>query len=105
MRIVGQARRRRTRGTARSTGFAALRTQLAADAATGTFCHGVARLADICLVPQLANARRVSCRSMRIRLSCASGRPRCPLSRRRHRRGNRMRSEDKVPFRRFVERE
>jgi maleylacetoacetate isomerase len=42
-------------------GFAALETQLAADAATGSFCHGEApTLADICLVPQLANARRVS---------------------------------------------
>ena len=42
-------------------GFAALETQLASDAATGTFCHGEApTLADVCLVPQLANARRVS---------------------------------------------
>ena len=40
-------------------GLAALETQLANDAATGTFCHGDGpTLADICLVPQLANARR-----------------------------------------------
>jgi maleylpyruvate isomerase len=41
------------------TGLAALEAQLAADASTGTFCHGdVPTMADICLVPQLANARR-----------------------------------------------
>jgi maleylacetoacetate isomerase len=41
-------------------GLEAVETQLARDAATGTFCHGTApTLADICLVPQLANARRV----------------------------------------------
>jgi maleylpyruvate isomerase len=40
-------------------GLAALEAQLAADSATGAFCHGAtATLADICLVPQLANARR-----------------------------------------------
>lgn len=40
-------------------GFAALETRLVSDAATGTFCHGDAPgLADIFLVPQLANARR-----------------------------------------------
>jgi maleylacetoacetate isomerase len=40
-------------------GLAALETQLASDAATGVFCHGDrVTLADICLVPQLANARR-----------------------------------------------
>jgi maleylpyruvate isomerase len=40
-------------------GLAALEQQLATDAATGEFCHGATpTLADICLVPQLANARR-----------------------------------------------
>jgi maleylpyruvate isomerase len=42
-------------------GFAALETELAGDPATGRFCHGATpTLADICLVPQLANARRVA---------------------------------------------
>jgi len=42
-------------------GLRALESQLAADAATGTFCHGeTPTLADVCLVPQLANARRSS---------------------------------------------
>ena len=41
-------------------GFEALETQLAREKATGAFCHGGSpTLADICLVPQLANARRV----------------------------------------------
>jgi maleylacetoacetate isomerase len=41
-------------------GFEALETQLARDGATGAFCHANApTLADVCLVPQLANARRV----------------------------------------------
>ena len=41
-------------------GFEALESALARDAATGCFCHGGApTLADICLVPQIANARRV----------------------------------------------
>jgi maleylpyruvate isomerase len=40
-------------------GLSALESQLANDRATGTFCHGETPcLADICLVPQLANARR-----------------------------------------------
>jgi len=40
-------------------GLSALESQLANDRATGTFCHGeTPSLADICLVPQLANARR-----------------------------------------------
>jgi maleylacetoacetate isomerase len=41
-------------------GFGALETTLARDPATGIFCHGdTPTLADICLVPQLANARRI----------------------------------------------
>jgi maleylpyruvate isomerase len=41
-------------------GLAALEAQLSRDPATGAFCHGAApTLADLCLVPQLANARRL----------------------------------------------
>jgi maleylpyruvate isomerase len=40
-------------------GFDALERWLTRDAATGRFCHGDApTLADVCLVPQVANARR-----------------------------------------------
>src|SRR5206468_7131811 len=41
-------------------GFEALETQLARESATGRFCHGeTPTVADVCLVPQLANARRM----------------------------------------------
>jgi maleylacetoacetate isomerase len=41
-------------------GLEALETRLSREAATGSFCHGeMPTIADICLVPQLANARRV----------------------------------------------
>ena len=41
------------------TGFEALEQRLASERETGRFCHGDApTLADICLVPQVANARR-----------------------------------------------
>jgi maleylacetoacetate isomerase len=40
-------------------GLAALETRLTTEAETGAFCHGAAPgLADLCLVPQLGNARR-----------------------------------------------
>jgi maleylacetoacetate isomerase len=43
-----------------SAGFSALETMLARDAQTGRFCHGdTPGLADVCLIPQMANARRV----------------------------------------------
>jgi maleylacetoacetate isomerase len=43
-------------------GFAALERFLADDPETGTFCHGDRpTLADVCLVPQMFNARRWSC--------------------------------------------
>jgi maleylacetoacetate isomerase len=42
-----------------ATGLAALEAMVAGDRRTGAFCHGdQPTLADICLVPQLANARR-----------------------------------------------
>jgi len=40
-------------------GFEALEKRLAGDPRTGPFCHGQSpTLADVCLVPQVANARR-----------------------------------------------
>jgi maleylacetoacetate isomerase len=43
-------------------GFAALERFLADDPATGKFCHGDRpSLADVCLMPQVFNARRWSC--------------------------------------------
>ncbi|MEI9928987.1 MAG: maleylacetoacetate isomerase [Rhizomicrobium sp.] len=42
-------------------GFDALETTLARDTETGAFCHGdTPTIADICLIPQVANARRVN---------------------------------------------
>ena len=47
-------------------GFDALETMLARDKETGTFCHGnTPTIADICLIPQVANARRVNLDIMR----------------------------------------
>ncbi|MGE0651649.1 MAG: glutathione S-transferase C-terminal domain-containing protein, partial [Alphaproteobacteria bacterium] len=43
-------------------GLSALEGALKGDARTGTFCHGdVPGLADICLVPQIFNAKRLEC--------------------------------------------
>ena len=43
-------------------GFAALERMLAESPATGTFCHGEAPgMADVCLIPQVFNARRWHC--------------------------------------------
>jgi maleylpyruvate isomerase len=42
-------------------GFGALETLLSSSKQTGQFCHGDRpTLADICLIPQMANARRVT---------------------------------------------
>jgi maleylacetoacetate isomerase len=42
-------------------GFAALETLLATAPETGAYCHGDApTLADVCLIPQMSNARRVA---------------------------------------------
>jgi len=43
-------------------GFESIERALAASADTGSYCHGESpSLADCCLVPQIVNARRVSC--------------------------------------------
>lgn len=43
-----------------SVGFSALEAMLARDTGAGRFCHGDApTLADVCLIPQMANARRI----------------------------------------------
>ena len=43
-------------------GLGAVEAMLAGSSATGRFCHGDAPgLADLCLVPQVANARRFDC--------------------------------------------
>lgn len=43
-------------------GFKALEARLSGDGASGRFCHGDAPgLADVCLVPQVFNARRYEC--------------------------------------------
>jgi maleylacetoacetate isomerase len=45
-----------------AVGLGSLESVLAASAHTGTFCVGnVPTLADVCLVPQIANARRFDC--------------------------------------------
>ena len=43
-----------------TTGFDALEKMLSSSPDTGAFCHGdMPTIADICLIPQIANARRV----------------------------------------------
>jgi len=45
-----------------AVGFAGLEAELAGSPATGRFCHGDApTLADLCLLPQVFNARRFDC--------------------------------------------
>ena len=65
------------------------RRMLAAIAETGTFCHGdTPTLADICLIPQMANARRVkldltpypdsAAHRRRVPIALPASPPRCP---------------------------
>ena len=55
-----QAQRNRWMAHWMDVGFRALETRLVASPSTGTFCHGeTPGLADLCLVPQAYNARRL----------------------------------------------